>query len=124
MKGYVYMIERKDYDHHTDRKGRLAAVSVHKTVESANEAAQKHMEQQMSKSDLGPEIYSEGPDKNGYFACFIQTFEDGSRPRDNFKLQVKRMELQGVSKQGAPSRRAGNENTASNRAVGEVVVVD
>ena len=78
----------------------------------------------MRKSDLGPQIHSEGPAKNGFFQCFVQTFEDGPRHRDHFRISVKQMELHGTDKSAPPRRRPGNENAAGNSAHPEVIVVD
>ena len=121
MKEYVYLIQRTDHDDHKDNRGRTAAVSVHKTLASANDAARSHMEQQMRKSDLGPEVHNEGLASDGCFACKVQTFEDR---RDHFIVQVQKMLLHGNSIAAAPSRRAGNENTANNAGRGEVIVLE
>lgn len=95
MREYVYFVQRHDYDHHTDRKGRMAAVSVHKTPSGANEAATVYMEREMQKgegkSGMAPSILGDPSlNKDGLFMCQVQTFENR---RDNFKLQVKKMQL-------------------------------
>lgn len=41
---YVYAITRRDFDHHTDRDGRLALIQIHTSLDSANRAAKAHFQ--------------------------------------------------------------------------------
>ena len=117
-KEYVYLVQRYDHDHHTDRKGRMAAVSLHKTPSSANEAAKLHMEREAQKGEtsagIEPSVEYESLDKAGLFRGCVQTFENR---RDNFKIQVKKMQLHDDPAASTTARSAhNNENTATNAA--------
>lgn len=94
-KSYVYAITRRDFDYHTDRKGSLALIEIHGSLASADTAAKAHFNAQKSKAPFwcrdGAEV-EEIETKDGRYDgyCFIR--EDR---RDNFRVEVKKMELKG-----------------------------
>lgn len=90
-KSYVYAVTRKDFEHHTDKKGRLALVEVHASLSSANAATKAHLLAQSQKpSALGADI--EETEKDGRYDGYCYTHEDR---RDHFRCEVRKMELKG-----------------------------
>ncbi|KAF2099404.1 hypothetical protein NA57DRAFT_74904 [Rhizodiscina lignyota] len=91
----VYIVLRKDFDHHTDRKGRLALpIGAYSTVTAANDAAKAHCTAEARK---GPD-YGDGPEhemKDGLYKGSCTTRQDR---RDNFEVWVKMMKLGDVKK--------------------------
>jgi hypothetical protein len=49
-KSYVYLLSRRDFDHHTDRKGSLKILSTHGDVASANAAGAAHLAKELRKA--------------------------------------------------------------------------
>ena len=96
----------------------MAAVSVHKTLPSANEAAKMHMGRETQRRDensgIEASVLSQSLDKNGLFTCQLKTSED---TRDNFKIQVKKMQLHGDPTARTARPAHGNENTDTTSAL-------
>ncbi|KAL8868071.1 MAG: hypothetical protein Q9174_005238 [Haloplaca sp. 1 TL-2023] len=91
-KPYVYAITRRDYEHHTDNKGRLALIEIHNSVESANQAAKAHLRRESKKPGCYLGETDEEETSWGGYEGWCQTSQD---KRDNFKVEVRRMELKG-----------------------------
>ncbi|KAK3072344.1 hypothetical protein LTR53_006994 [Teratosphaeriaceae sp. CCFEE 6253] len=99
-KQYVWLVERCDFDHHEDDQiGRSEAVSVHATLESANESAAEHLAEESELADEEePEIdEDEGTGDEYQGTCY--TREDG---RNHFTVTVRRMSLYGYVRPQAP----------------------
>ncbi|KAM0794346.1 hypothetical protein BDR22DRAFT_712137 [Usnea florida] len=91
-KAYAYIVTRTDFEHHTDRKGRLSLIEVHASVLSANAAAKAHLLAQSRKPGaFDPEINE--TEKDGGYQGHCYTHEDR---RDHFKCEVRKMEVKGA----------------------------
>ena len=90
-KSYVYTVTRTDFEHHTDRKGRLSIIEVHASLPSANAAAKAHLLAQSRKSGaFNAEV--EETEKDGRYHGHCSTHEDR---RDHFRCEVRKMEVKG-----------------------------
>ena len=88
---YVYTVTRTDFEHHTDRKGRLSIIEVHASLPSANAAAKAHLLAQFDKSSAFNAEVEETKNDGRYDGhCF--THEDR---RDHFRCEVRKMEVKG-----------------------------
>ncbi|KAI0381947.1 hypothetical protein F5Y04DRAFT_54312 [Hypomontagnella monticulosa] len=94
----VFIVLRKDFDHHTDRKGRLALpIGVFKSAAAANAAAEAHCEAQAARApEYGDE--PEHDEKDGLYKGGCYTREDR---RDHFEVRVKLMKLGDAGKTSA-----------------------
>lgn len=113
MVEHVYFVQRHDHEHHTDRKGRMTAISIHRTLAGANAAARNHMERESRKVEPGmePGIDIEELTGDGRFHCQVQTFQG---KRDHFIIKVKQMVLHDDGAAAAPGPVHGNENDSPN----------
>ncbi|KAL7629156.1 hypothetical protein AAE478_000675 [Parahypoxylon ruwenzoriense] len=104
----VYVVLRKDFDHHTDRKGRLALpVGVFRSAGAANTAAEAHCEAQAARRPS----YGDEPEhvvKDGLYKGGCETREDR---RDHFEVWVKIMKL-GDAEKAPPARKRKSEGAA------------
>ena len=90
-KSYVYTVTRTDFEHHTDRKGRLSLIEVHASLLSANAAAKAHLLAQSRKPGaFNAEI--EETEKDGRYDGHCYTHEDR---RDHFRCEVRKIEVKG-----------------------------
>ncbi|KAI0846767.1 hypothetical protein F5Y00DRAFT_242986 [Daldinia vernicosa] len=98
----IYVVLRKDFDHHTDRKGRLALpIGAFKSAASANKAAESHCEKQAAKRpDYGDD--PEHEEKGGLYKGRCYTREDR---RDHFEVWVAMMKLGDAEKPSALKKR-------------------
>ncbi|KAI0392003.1 hypothetical protein F5Y17DRAFT_460322 [Xylariaceae sp. FL0594] len=86
----IYLVLRKDYDRHTDRKGRLALpIGVFQTLVAANAAARSHAEAQFSHLSWG-DAPEHGEAAGGLYKGVCYTREDR---RDHYEVFVKKMKI-------------------------------
>lgn len=117
-KSHVYAITRRDFNHHTDSKGSLVLVEIHASLPSANAAAKIHLTAQSFKGSStwnpDPEI-EEQENRDGRYDATCYTREDR---RDNFRVEVKKMELKGgkLAEAGAAPPKAKMESKGSKLA--------
>jgi hypothetical protein len=93
-KQFVFAITRRDFEHYQDRKGALSLIELHGSLESANAAGKAHLKKESSKASGDPPIeLDEKETKDGGYEGNCRTWQN---KRDNFTVQVKKMELKGV----------------------------
>lgn len=117
-KSYVYAITRRDFNHHTDSKGSLVLVEIHNSLLSANAAAKIHLTAQSHK---GSSTWNPDPEtdehetEDGRYDATCYTREDR---RDNFRVEVKKMQLTGgkLAEAGAASSKAKIESKGNKPA--------
>ncbi|KAI9714275.1 MAG: hypothetical protein M1820_000235 [Bogoriella megaspora] len=121
-KSYVYVVSRKDLENDKDKKGRIALISVHGTLLSANSAAEAHLNSEKTKggSEDDPEV-KESESKDGRYTGHATIFGD---KRHGFDVEVRKMELKdgqvssadGAEGKAAPSKTAPSKTPAANNS--------
>ncbi|KJX96111.1 hypothetical protein TI39_contig831g00016 [Zymoseptoria brevis] len=112
-KSYVFAIQRCDYAHHTDRKGRDKLIEIHASLESANTAAKAHLQKEARKAISGAGETSESETKDGGYEGVCYTSEDR---RNHFAVTVKKMELKGGARGDAPQSSASGAKRSAAKA--------
>ena len=88
---HIYAITRRDFDHHTDKKGRLCLIEKHSALNSANEAAKLHPQREYAKGEFNADL-TEDVNKDGVYDGWGYVMQDR---RNHFCVEVKKMELKG-----------------------------
>ncbi|RYP05931.1 hypothetical protein DL764_003489 [Monosporascus ibericus] len=115
----VYVVLRKDFDHHTDRKGHLALpVGVYRTAVHANAAAEAHCTVQARRAASFEREEPEHRERGGLYWGRCDTREDR---RDHFEVWVKMMKLgdAGCGSAAASSKKKRKSVAAADDAGGE-----
>ncbi|KAK5118601.1 hypothetical protein LTR85_008066 [Meristemomyces frigidus] len=104
-KQYVYIVQRRDYEDHTDDAGRLEVVEVHANLSKANAAAEEHLAEESENAlDDDPEVDQDMNSDGGYRAtCYSREDE-----RDHFDVEVIKMELKGAAAVSNSAPKAGS----------------
>ncbi|RYP92894.1 hypothetical protein DL770_000944 [Monosporascus sp. CRB-9-2] len=109
----VYVVLRKDFDHHTDRKGHLALpIGAYRTAAAANAAAESHCTAQARRAASYEGDEPEHGERGGLYWGRCDTREDR---RDHFEVWVKMMKLgdAGGGGAGASSKKKKRKSAAA-----------
>ena len=106
MVEHVYFVQRHDHEHHTDRKGRMTSISIHRTgflllrlPLQAQKTCPVDRESLKVEPGMEPGIDIEELTGGGRFHCQVQTFQG---KRDHFIIKVKKMVLHDDGAAAAP----------------------
>ncbi|RYP69801.1 hypothetical protein DL771_005910 [Monosporascus sp. 5C6A] len=115
----VYVVLRKDFDHHTDRMGRLALpVGAYRTAAAANAAAEAHCTVQARHAASFERDEPEHGERGRLYWGRCDTREHW---RDHFEVWVKMLKLgdAGGGGAGASSKKKKRKNAAAAAGEGE-----
>lgn len=79
--GYIYIVERHNYEHHTDDIGRKHFLSAHTSLKLANRKAKVYLYRFLREEDQNScgEIESEDIEKDGTYSGMVALRQDYSR---------------------------------------------
>lgn len=117
MASTLYYVQRHDFSHHTDQTGRKELLSVHATLQGANDEASDQLQEiKENEDDKGLAVIEEdGVGRDGCYTGVVRLFQDDTDEGiDTCVITVKTTILHGgfvqVSDQPPRKRRRRNDD--------------